>query len=318
MNESYVRLWARFVLCFCLFLSLLSGCNVAGKQDDSACIVVGSTHISPERLKRDMAFICAGTEVPDNQKTLIQNYLLEQCINHYLTLEYAKENGISLSKAELDQALHDIRKGYSKSTFDDALLRGYIDLEQWEQRFAEQMLVEKTIKTVTAHIPQPTYEEIKSYFEANPEGFKHDKILEFQQIVTMKQEEAEDLLKRLQQGEDMAELAREYSVTPEAENGGKVGWIAEEDLDESMMTALSKLPLNKFSPVVKTPYGFHIFRVLGRKKAGTEKLSDKIEEIKLKLFLERSDSYIQKWLLDLKDHFEVKINHAMLKELGLP
>jgi len=275
-------------------------------------IVVGSRQITTDQLKKDMEFISADMDLPDHDRNRIRKQLLELVIDHYLVLEYGRKMGISVSEKEVERAIEDIKKGYTEGSFKNALLRGYVELEQWEERIREQFLVNKIIKEVTENTTPPDYQDIKRYFEDNKDEFKSPKMLEFRQIVTRSREEADALFNRLNNGEDMHELAKKYSIGPEAENGGKVGWVARGHLEESMEKALFSMPQGKISPVVKTPYGFHIFEVLSVRPEGGKQFAEAIREIESRLLSQRRELFFKKWLSELRSQFEIKINQDIL------
>ncbi|MBW1900043.1 MAG: peptidylprolyl isomerase [Deltaproteobacteria bacterium] len=310
-----ISLWIYGFFCIICLISAISACDSFDKTEDNVGLVVGSSHITTDKLKSDMEFISAGMEMPIQQRDLIKKQLMEQCINHYLIIEYGKEHGIAISENELQNTLRDIRKEYTDAAFDEALIRGYVDLEQWKNRLREQLLVKKIIEKVTEGVTQPNYQDIKQYFEANQDEFKSPKMIEFRQIVTRTREEAKKILNRLRNGELMSELAKKYSTAPEAENGGKVGWVAEDHLSESMGEVLFSMPQGKISPVVETPYGYHIFEVISVRPAGAKELPDAIEEIQSKLLLQRREVFLKKWVQDLKNHFEVRVNQNLLNYL---
>jgi parvulin-like peptidyl-prolyl isomerase len=143
-------------------------------------------------------------------------------------------------------------------------------------------------------------------------------MLEFRQIVARTRKDAEDLLRRLRNGEDMTELAREYSIAPEAENGGYVGWVSKGHLEESMEKALFSMPRGKFSPVIETPYGYHIFEVMSARPAGRKELPEVISEIESRLLSQRREKFYKKWLQELRTHFSVKVNEDLLDSLEMP
>lgn len=278
-------------------------------------IIVGSSHITTDKLKKDIKFISGGIEMPLPQREKIKDQIIEQCINHYLIMEYGKKNNIIISEEEFQHALNDVKKAYTDAAFDEALLRGYVDIDQWKGQLKEQLLVKKVIRIATERITAPGYEDIKQYFESNQDEFKSPKMIEFKQIVTRTNKEAKDLRKKLQNGEHMGELAKKYSIAPEAENGGKVGWVAKGHLNESMEKVLFSMEKGKISSVIETPYGYHIFEVLSVKPAGLKKLQDVIDEIKSKLLLQKRETFINEWVQNLRNIFEVKIKKDMIKKL---
>lgn len=316
--QMRIRLLGDVSFCLlCIFL-FTAACGVTDQAEDDIGMVIGSSHITVDRVKRDLGYICAGMEMSARQRVQVKNQLLEQCINHYLVLEYAKEQKITITEEELQNVLKDIRKEYAEPAFEEALLRGYIDFEQWSDRLRGQLLVNKSIESVTARIPQPGYQEIKTYYEKNRNDFSSPKMIEFRQVVTRTREEAESLLLRLHNGEQMSEIAAKFSIAPEAEKGGNVGWTAEGQLNESMETALFSLPLNKLSPVVETPYGYHIFEVLSARPEGVKELSEVIDHIKAVLLLKEHKVFLKKWLLELRHHFEVKVDQDLISKLMSP
>ena len=300
----------------CLIPVFIPGCGLFDQPDNEAVIVVGSRHITIDDLKKDLDFISAGMNMTIKEDQ-IRDQLIEQIIDHYLVTEYGNEKGIALSEKELQKAIADIKKEYTEDTFKDILLRGYVDFDQWKNRLRDRLLYNKIIEKVTENIVPPTYQEIKRYYETNQDKFRSPQMLKFRQIVTRSKEEADNLLIRLHKGEEMSELARQYSITPEAEKGGIVGWIARDHLEESMEKTLFSMPTGKISPVIKTPYGYHIFEVLSVRPEGVKKIPEVISEIKLKLLNQKRMAFYDKWIKELRTHFVVKVNQNLLKTLEL-
>jgi parvulin-like peptidyl-prolyl isomerase len=281
---------------------------------NKVALVVGSRQITSDQLREDMEFISADMDVPYHDRKRFKDRILKLIIDHYLILEYGRKMGISVSENEVQKFVNDIKSGYTEGAFKDALLRGYVDPDQWEGRVREQFLINKIIKKVTEKITPPDYQDIKRYFEDNRDEFKTPEMLEFRQIVTRSREEADALLARLHNGEDMHDLAKKHSIGPEAEKGGIVGWVERGHLEESMEKVLFSMPRGKISPVVQTPYGFHIFEVITVRPEGEKQLPEVIREIESRLLNQRRELFCRKWLNDLRSLFEIKINQDILSE----
>jgi len=81
-------------------------------------------------------------------------------------------------------------------------------------------------------------------------------------ILVATREEAEQVLARLQNGEDFAALAQELSTdTSTQEEGGDLGWFPKGKMDTTFDEAAFALQPGQTSQVVETQYGFHIIRV---------------------------------------------------------
>ena len=253
----------------------------------------------------------------EKQHDQIRNQLAEQVISHYLIIEYANEKGISIAEKELQYALDDIKREYTEDVFKEALLREYVDFDQWKNRFKEQLLINKILKEVAKNIAPPSHKEIEQYYEENRDKFRYPKMVKFRQIVSKSKKEAHKLVNRIQKGEAMSALARQYSITPEADNGGEISWVAREHLDESMGNVLFSLSPGEMSRVVETPYGYHIFEVLSVRPESVKELPDVMQEIESKLFHEKREKFLREWLGDLRTHFEVKVNQELIAQLDL-
>jgi len=301
----------------CIMPVFFIGCGVFDQENEKVVIVVGSRHITTDALKEDMEFMSAGLNMSVMGQDQFRDRLVERIIDHYLIMEYGKEEGISTSEVELESALKDIKREYTENAFQDVLLRGYVDFEQWKNQLREQLLVKKIIRKVTESIALPSYQDIKGYFEANQDEFRSPQMLRFRQIVTRTKEESENLLKRLHNGEDMSELARKYSIGPEAENGGEVDWVARSHLDKSMEKGLFSVPQGKISPVIETPYGYHIFKMLSVWSGGGKALPEVISEIESRLHSQKCEVFCKNWLKELRSHFEVRVDQDLLNTLEL-
>lgn len=97
--------------------------------------------------------------------------------------------------------------------------------------------------------------------------------------------EAEDIIKKLKDGEDFDKLAKKYSDdSSNAKKGGDLGWISTGDMVEEFDAAAFKLKKGKYttSPV-KTTYGYHIiYKVDEKDKPKLDEAKDDIIETLVK------------------------------------
>ncbi|GAB2298775.1 hypothetical protein Dimus_032853 [Dionaea muscipula] len=112
-----------------------------------------------------------------------------------------------------------------------------------------------------------------------------------------------ELQKRVARGEDLSDLAVEYSICPSKEGGGMLGWVRKGQMVPEFEEAAFSAPLNKVVKC-KTQFGWHLLQVLSERE---ELLLQEIqpEELHAKLqdpvFLEEAQ------LIDVREPEEVSL-----------
>ena len=139
-----------------------------------------------------------------------------------------------------------------------------------------------------------TEKEMKAYYEEKIVGdieakhilisYTEDSSLSDEENEAKKAEakaKAEEIIEKLNNGEDFSTLAKEYSDdTGTKENGGSLGYFNTGDMVEAFETAAYALDVNKYTTEpVETEYGYHVILKTAQKdKPSYEKSKTKIKE----------------------------------------
>ncbi len=307
------------IIFFLVLLGTLSifGCDVLKPPENKVVISVGDRTVKLEELKQEINRLGLEMGIDDQDLKQVIESLVGAVVDRMLVLEYAREKGIFVSDEELASLAAEIRKDYSDTAFQELLLERTIDYHDWKEDLRRQLITQKTMAVLSRNIKPLASKEIKTFYDVHQEAFERPQAIKFVQIVVKTKKEAEDIRKRLSAGEDMTYLARESSIVPFLENEKHLAWITKGDLDESMEKILFSLPVGKVSPITKTSYGFHLFKVLSKRPAGRVSLPDATEEIESRLFYEKRESFYLEWLKELKNRYPVHINRKLLATLEL-
>lgn len=101
----------------------------------------------------------------------------------------------------------------------------------------------------------------------------------------------------IQGGADFAQLARRFSIDRSAAtNGGHMGYISAGRLPFKFEDAAYTTPVGQISPIVETPFGFHIVKVHGRRPAQGLVLVEHI--LKLTQGLPENEAAVKKAQID--------------------
>jgi parvulin-like peptidyl-prolyl isomerase len=294
-----------------------AACGLVDHPEQKTVITVGSRNVTTDELKRDLKRMAFDLEIERHEMQSLLDPLLDKLVENYLILEYGRRESIEISDWEVENAVREIRRDYHEKDFQEILLRGFIDYEDWKQALREQLLLRKIVGKAAEEMEPVPVEEIKAYYDEHPAEFGRPAAVRFRQIVTSTKGEAQKALKRLNDGEDMDSIIEAYTKAKGKEYGGEVHWVSKGDLDETVEKVIFSLPVGKFSNVEETPYGFHLFEVLDRRPEGVRSFPEAIPEIESKLHREKEEAFITQWVESLRAVIPVKVHKERLKELEL-
>jgi parvulin-like peptidyl-prolyl isomerase len=99
-------------------------------------------------------------------------------------------------------------------------------------------------------------EEVERFYD------KTDQALSISLIETAERELAEELLRRIQEGEEFRELARQHSIHSSAELNGELGFVKRGEIDPALEAPLFALSAEgEFTPITQTAEGWAFARL---------------------------------------------------------
>jgi peptidyl-prolyl cis-trans isomerase C len=250
---------------------------------------------------------------PEAANELKMSFLNKQIETELLKQE-AEFRNLTVTDEELDREILQLKEDYPKDTLNEALERIGMQLEQWKEDRREKLLIDKLIQQEIDSIIHVSDQEVMDYYTKNKDEFKRPQMVRARQIVVATEEEAKSIRSRLLKGEDFAEMARLYSLSPDAEQGGDLGTFAKGQMPEEFDKIVFRYRVGSISKVVQSPYGFHIFKVEKRMPPRTLPLEDVQVEIRKSIFQARQETFFQEWLNSLKKQAQITIYPENLKD----
>jgi peptidyl-prolyl cis-trans isomerase C len=156
--------------------------------------------------------------------------------------------------------------------------------------------IEKTIATVNV-----TADDAKKYFEENPDMFAGQATVAASHILVESEDEANDLLAKIQAGEiTFADAAAAHSKCPSSRNGGSLGEFSRGQMVPEFDEACFTMEVGELRGPVKTQFGYHLIQLDAINEAKPLAFSDVREELIRRLTAEKQQSAYRSKLNQLK------------------
>ena len=287
-------------------------CNFVDEPEEEAVITIGDATISMKEMREEIDRFIYDMGITDQDARSGVKSIIDKIVEKRLILEYGRKNGITVSSDELENAVKAIKQDYPEDVFNEILLKRYIDIKEWKKNLNEELLMKKIVETALKDSTAVTFEEAKEYYENHQDEFRHPPMVQIRQIVTKTKEDMQTILKQIKDGKSMAEQAKKYSITPEAENEGILGWVQKGQLDEKIDRLIFSLKEGELSKILETPYGFHLFKVIAVKEEGIEEFPEAVKDIESKISMDKREAMYSKWLEALKVEFPVSVKEGQI------
>ena len=218
----------------------------------------------------------------------------------------------------IDEQLKKAQEQYGgKDKFEQILKQQGFTLDKYKDGLkvkAAQTLMINEYAGITEDKIKESYEKNKHQYHlahilisvksnSNPNGLSDEEA----------KKKAEEVLKKIKDGGDFATLAKEYSNdTGNASNGGDLGWSSKEDNSyvSEFNNAAYALNKDQVSDVVKTPFGYHIIKVLDTKDSSYDELKTSLEERAAEQAVKSDNTIVSKALKKLFEEYNVKSDNS--------
>ncbi len=235
------------------------------------------------------------------------NEFLNLLINDRLVLEEAKSRKIKISKEELEIEISRFAPGYDTSEMKKAFEMSGVKYSRWLKDVKRRVIRKYAIDAAMKERVRVDERELKDYFWTNIIDFRRAHKVRAAQIVVKEEETAKELLMQLENGADFSELAKKHSITSEAERGGDLDFFAEKEMPAFISRVVFKMKPGRISGIIKSPYGWHIFKCLEVKQAETPKFEHMRDEVYEKYYEVKKDEYLNLWMQDLRAKAKISV-----------
>ncbi len=252
---------------------------------------------------------------------VLRRQVLERLIVDRAQIQLARESGVRVDDATVNAAIARIaeQNGANLPEFRERLQKEGISIARFRDDVRDDILMTRLRDREVDSRIQVSEGEIDNFL-AEQVGVAAGSVeYEIAQIllrvpdnattdrIEALRKQGEDLVAQASGGADFARLAASYSNAPEALNGGSLGWRTAERLPTLFLDAVKDLKPGELAPIVRSPGGFHILKLVGKRSATEARLATgPVQQTRARHILLRvsdltPESEVRRRLLDLRE-----------------
>ena len=249
-----------------------------------------------------------------------QKNTLRDLIDQSLLVQRGKDMGVSV-EPDLIKQLDQIRiqnKLNSMEDLEKAVSSEGMNWEDFKNNIRNHLLTQRVVSSeVGSHI-SVSDDEVAKYYEAHKDEFVGPEQVALREIVVNTQgkkpeelpdlkKKAETALKRVQDGENFADIAKRFSDGSTKNDGGYLGVYKRGELSKELEDKVFAMKKNGLTEVLETKQGFLILQVLEHYDEGVQSLAKVKDRIMEKLYNDRMEPAVREYLKTLREESYVII-----------
>jgi len=266
------------------------------------------------------------TTVSDRRFHEIRKNTLERLINNELTYELAvsrKEDKITAK--EFAESLKQLKKRLRPGdTIEDVLKRSKMDMDGLKEELKYSIVVARVRRNTSEKLKKKsealvTEKYMQHYYNTHLNKFKEPAQLHLlgilikvdpsasQRIWLKTKKKIYEISEEAMKGADFSALAKKYSQAPSAAKGGDMGWAHEGSLLPDIEGVVSAMKVGEISKPVMSIYGFHVFKLVGKRPARQKKFKElNLKRLKSELVKKNYNANWNAWLAGLRKGAKVE------------
>jgi len=267
-------------------------------------------------IRRELASRYSGDQLEQEIKKAEKD-VLEELIRQKLILQKANEYGFGANvDAQVSAALQRIMKDNGLKDIPDlerALERQGMTLASFRDRLKKSMISQGLIQEFVGSRITLLTQEIEKYYKEHTTDYTVPEELCLSEIIIPADEgeaamaRANDIAKRISQGESFATLASQYSKGPTAGKGGNIGCYITDKLNPEIAKAVASAKEGEITPVLTAKEGYTIYHVDSRRPQAVKPLEEVRDEIRNRLWQAKFNPEYERFVAQLKEEAYIQI-----------
>jgi foldase protein PrsA len=231
--------------------------------------------------------------------------VLQQLVQETLIDQYAKNNNINITDAQIDARENQIKANFPAGSWDEMLKARGLTEADVRAALREQLILDQAL---TAQV-KITPAQVKDYFDKNHATFDKPEQVTARHILVPNLKLANEVEADLKAGQNFGDLAKKYSTDPGSKDkGGELGSFRRGTMVPAFDKYAFSAPIGQISPPIKSPFGYHIIEVESRTPGQKASLASATPQIEDTLRQQQEAPLIQPFLQGLQEKATIVTN----------
>lgn len=268
-----------------------SASSVRAQDTLRIAAVVNDDIISVFDLQSRTMLVTILSKLPRNQQTLqrLAPQVLRLLIDEKLKQQEARRMGIEVSQSDIEAALATAEEiyNYQPGELIDLLEQTGIDvntlIEQIESEIAWSRIVPSK-HGQNVNVTDDDVNKVLAEEEAHqnqPQYLLSELVLSVDSPANLPatKKQAQQLIQEINNGADFESLARTFSQSPSAQNGGALDWLHIDQLPPDVVPVVRSISPGQISAPISVPGAFIIIKLRGTRTQGSDKPGEVIVDL---------------------------------------
>ena len=233
---------------------------------DRVAVIVDDGLIMESQIKfslLDMESRYEQQNIPKPDIGVLREQVIESLIIEELQLQLAQRAGIRISDTELNNSI--IRIANNNEMVLEEFI-AYVEengesYEELRENVRKQMIVQRIQRGRVGSEIDITEKEFNAFLETDESLDELEPELLVMQILVKDIQQANNILLRLEGGEDFSDIAKSESLSGNADNGGIMEWRKLDTMPELFANALDNKKVGYITQPIETGAGYHILKL---------------------------------------------------------
>ena len=255
-------------------------------------------------------------EIPS--ESVLRKQVMERLIANSIQIQLALQTGLKINDAQIDKTIERIAEknklnvvDFKKTLEKDGTIfykfreeiRNEITIAQLKEREVDSKII-ITDGEIDNFLNAQSKEVQDEYEVAHilirvPEDVSPEKLEKLKN-------KAEEASRQIQSGKNFTQVSAAFSETPNALEGGSLGWKKASDLPTLFVDALKKIEVGSLTAILRSPNGFHILKLINKKGSSPSLFVEQthVRHILIKLSEVTSENEGRQKLIGIKERLE--------------